>query len=850
MLPCPDLDQLRSYFLGRMTDVEAETLETHLETCSSCQQMMATLDNEQDSLVGKLCRAVEREEFLNDMPHLEAVSAIRRFPNVPAAPSGTSAAMAEQGIGTDDAKVVDTAVRTSGSIAHYELVRRIGAGGMGTVYEAIHKRLHRVVALKVLTTRRLADAESIARFEREMATLGKLRNPHVVAATDAGEADGTHYLVMEFVEGVTVAELLRRKSPLPIADACELIRQAASGLQYIHENDLVHRDIKPSNLMVTPHGQVKILDLGLAMFASRSEFPLELTKTNQIMGTLDYMAPEQCHDSRAVDIRADIYSLGATFYKLVTGESVLGKCAFDTPIQKLTAIATGDIAPVSTHRSDVPEPVARTIERMLAKNAADRFSTPAEVVEALSPFCAGHDLSGVLEEFNTPPRAEADLDTATPPSESTPVMKPITIDVKPTPRIGQSRNARTTVWLAACVLAVLVLAVLVLAATIFIMRSAKVEFVVEISDPQILAQARDGELIVTDQAKNRQFKIRPGENRLPAGRYHSADERLLFEVSDERGLNVIAEEFSLKRGRADAVRVIARVPAAQTARQDRSPPKAKEGTDSVPENAVGEDAAPLLGHIGLTALDEDTERVLGFPNPIALRFESSQPTVRIDPKAAGSKPLRISRLVFVREDLVKSGRKTSAGQDIHEQRTVKMWQPIRSEPTPKNTVASTRILGVHADGTLHLRPDRPLDDGVYCLHTDDLDGRSQPTFTVPFVIRGWGLAEVTESNVAVTKNSATLSLTVANPGKGDLNDASIRVTVQRQVGSNAVFETSQEMWPDETIGPGTTAKIPLHWDVSKWKAGTYYFYGYVTSRHFRSSTNAYCKFESKLFEIP
>ena len=212
------------------------------------------------------------------------------------------------------------------SIASYELLDKLGEGGMGAVYKARHVDLDKIVALKILPSDKMQNAEAVQRFKREMKAAGKLDHPNIVRAMDAGEQDGTHYLVMEYVKGIDLSDLSRQQGPLPIPEACELIRQAAVGLQVAHESEMVHRDIKPSNLMLAQqrHGlpTVKILDFGLALLESGGG-NRDLTTTGAMMGTLNYMAPEQGTDSHSVDIRADIYSLGASLYRLLCGEAPL-----------------------------------------------------------------------------------------------------------------------------------------------------------------------------------------------------------------------------------------------------------------------------------------------------------------------------------------------------------------------------------------------------------------------------------------------------------------------------------------------------------------------------------------------
>jgi serine/threonine protein kinase len=202
----------------------------------------------------------------------------------------------------------------------------------------------------------------------------QLAHPNLVAPHDAGRVAGLPYFVMEFVEGIGLDTLGRRRGPLPVAEACEAVRQAALGLQHIHEHGLVHRDIKPSNLMLTPSGLVKVLDLGLARLGNEPGQVGQITSPGQFLGILDYMAPEQCDDSRTVDIRADIYRLGCTLYHLLAGEPPFA--TLSSPYQKLKAHAEAAVPPIRKRRADMPEPLAAVLERMLAKDRKDRFATP------------------------------------------------------------------------------------------------------------------------------------------------------------------------------------------------------------------------------------------------------------------------------------------------------------------------------------------------------------------------------------------------------------------------------------------------------------------------------------------
>ena len=191
--------------------------------------------------------------------------------------------------------------------------------------------------------------------------------------------------------------------PLPVAEACELVRRTALGLQCAHEHGLVHRDIKPSNIMLTPAGEVKLLDLGLARFyaegvggVSPESAGEEMTGTGQAMGTADYMAPEQASDSRTVDIRADIYSLGCTLYKLLSGRAPFSGRRYASALEKMNAHVHQPVPPIRDFVPEVPEELAAILDRMLAKDPGDRFATPAEVAAALEPFCKDANLVGLM----------------------------------------------------------------------------------------------------------------------------------------------------------------------------------------------------------------------------------------------------------------------------------------------------------------------------------------------------------------------------------------------------------------------------------------------------------------------
>jgi serine/threonine protein kinase/WD40 repeat protein len=283
-------------------------------------------------------------------------------------------------------------------IGPYLLLDRLGEGGMGQVFKAQHEHMGRVVALKVIRKDRLSHPKAVSRFYQEVRAAGQLHHPHIVLAFDAGEANGTHFLSMEYVDGQDLHRLIGKAGPLPAAQACDYIRQAALGLQHAHERGLVHRDIKPQNLLVTTTpeeqtaesadtgwGTVKVLDMGLSRWRQGlAEEDRGLTKEGSFLGTADYTAPEQARDPRAADSRSDLYSLGCTLFYLLTGRALFRA---ETLMELLLKHQTEEAIPVESLRSDVPPGVRDILRRLLAKQPEDRFQTAAELAAALEPFC-------------------------------------------------------------------------------------------------------------------------------------------------------------------------------------------------------------------------------------------------------------------------------------------------------------------------------------------------------------------------------------------------------------------------------------------------------------------------------
>jgi serine/threonine protein kinase len=266
-------------------------------------------------------------------------------------------------------------------VGGYTIVDKIGAGGMGQVFKAHHRRMDRIVAVKVLPSRVNSDPAAIARFEREAKAAAKLLHPNIVTAFDADQANGIHFLVMEYVEGRDLSRLVKKNGPFPVGEAANYVLQAARGLEYAHKHGVIHRDMKPANLLLTSEGTIKILDLGLARIDSdNGPDTADLTGTKDMMGTIDYMAPEQALKAKYADARADIYSLGCTLYYLIAGKAAYQG---ETMMAKLLAHREDSIPSLKGCQSDVSDELEAVFTKMVAKQIEDRYQTMNEVIAGL-----------------------------------------------------------------------------------------------------------------------------------------------------------------------------------------------------------------------------------------------------------------------------------------------------------------------------------------------------------------------------------------------------------------------------------------------------------------------------------
>lgn len=357
----PSVDDLTAFSAGQLPAESAATVESHIGDCTPCCETLMGLSAD-DTFVDLL-------KETRDPVHGATIGVAK------------CAAAVEQ----------QSPLAALADHPRYEIIDLIAKGGMGEVFRAKHRMMDRTVAVKVIKDEFTRNPEAVERFHREVKTAAHLSHRNVVTAYDAEQADGVHFLVMEYVDGENLADLVKDSGRLTVGQACNYAQQVALGMQHAHGEGMVHRDMKPHNLMLTKDGTVKILDFGLSSLSSatttstHSGVPknASLTVAGSIMGTPDFISPEQAADAHQADIRSDIYSLGATMHYLLTGQPPFAE---GSVAERLRSHAEEEPASVSTFRDDVPEALTSVIERMMEKDPAERFQTPQQVADALAPF--------------------------------------------------------------------------------------------------------------------------------------------------------------------------------------------------------------------------------------------------------------------------------------------------------------------------------------------------------------------------------------------------------------------------------------------------------------------------------
>jgi serine/threonine protein kinase len=384
---CPNDLALQQYAEGWSDPASTLEVEEHLAICSKCEGRLSLIETDRAA-----------DGLIESLRLRGQLTAQRIEPATPTAMSdsdsedpGFQQVLAEiQEWSPEKPDVSDPELDLPRALGQYELLALIGQGGMAHVYRARHSKLQRTVAIKLLHVPKWQVDRSLARLEREIAVVGQLHHSAIVAATDAGQHDGTPYLVTEFIDGLNLSQLARAVplgSTPNTADVCEVIRVAALGLAHAHSQGVTHRDIKPSNLMIDRQGHVKILDFGLVHLEGWQDEALELTTVGQLLGTLDYMAPEQADKATAVDHRSDIYALGATLFRLLCGRAPYAASLYQSPLEKLRLLAMTDPPKVATLRPDLPVELAELVNQSLNRDPAKRPPSAAHLAEALLPFC-------------------------------------------------------------------------------------------------------------------------------------------------------------------------------------------------------------------------------------------------------------------------------------------------------------------------------------------------------------------------------------------------------------------------------------------------------------------------------
>ncbi|MBL8817361.1 MAG: protein kinase [Planctomyces sp.] len=708
---CYSSDELRAFGLGMLDEQSSQEIADHLTLCSQCEETLARFDKTNDPLLQSVRLAAQ------------ASSSPSSSGDVIAASSGdVIAASAEDVI---VARAADSLMRelrppanlslqryeTGDQIRDYRLLEPLGTGGMGTVFRATHTRLDRTVALKMLPPGRLRTDAALARFEREMKAIGRLNHPAIVRATDAGEEGGIHFLAMDFVDGVDIARIVRTMKRLDPGSACEIIRQAAIGLQYAHEQGFIHRDVKPGNLMLEldtsasqPTFRVRILDLGIALFGAASDALDELTTVGQLMGTLDYMAPEQADNSHEVDARADVYGLGATLYKLLTGTAPFETREWRTPLSKMRALATQSAPPLLSRDPRLPEPLAAVVDGMLQRDPELRLRTAADVVAALKDFASDQQLEYVFKRVQAQ-RVSDSCNSSTPNSEvmrlvkedlengTRHISKPDSQDTphsEPVVRAGSYKGRR---WLR-FVRWISVAAFCLLAAVIWV-RTGTGTLKIESIENAIKVQIRHGSKIVEEQT------LWAGENTLTL---QSGNYEIVLDGQYDN-LEIEGRNVSLTRGGT----AIAKIEYIDIDMTEIALPSTIEAANGVPLAESIQSGSSTSTH-GLNLLNFlREESIPKFDNPVqaaefaellqayqrqALRIQQlTDQLAAVRSRISGSHPSKVeleSKLNMARNEqsqlLYEIRTLTSHSQKIAE---VRMLQEIEQEKRQRSTEQAT-----------------------------------------------------------------------------------------------------------------------------------------------------------------
>ena len=525
MPQCPPRNRLREYAIGLLNDSESEVIDIHLAECTDCESSVASLEQADDSLlrtlplVGKQRENDQQPAWLNRLKKLP--TGHDEFP--------------------DPNKTPDVPV--------YELLEEIGRGGMSVVYRARHRELDREVAVKVLRPKYLSASGIKQRFQREIKILGSLQHPGIVMATDAGRGKSGAYLVMELIDGVDLAKLVRQTGPLRTPEASEIGRQMAAALQVAHQQGAIHRDLKPSNVMLSKDGQVKLLDFGLAHLTAPRTDPNE-TSMGQVLGTLAYMAPEQINEE-PISEATDLFGLGATMFFLLTGRAPHDLESEQNLIQQLRSGLQAEPPRVADFRADISPKCDQLVFQLMSKSPEDRPNSAVEVAEALEPL-AGGTLHSRVAEYSDKAAMAQEVSVVAPAATLSKLIDQVplgstssksTSTTKATVRSSPPSQNNVWKWIA--------LAMFPLATWLGI------TLIVKLQDSTFVIESEVGDIkieAVDEKERVSEIRIKKGTNEttLRAGNYKIR----IAGGHDEVALNKDAIE--LRRGRAEVARIYRR----------------------------------------------------------------------------------------------------------------------------------------------------------------------------------------------------------------------------------------------------------------------------------------------------
>ncbi|OWK43987.1 protein kinase domain-containing protein [Fimbriiglobus ruber] len=674
----PSPDHLKAFGLGKLDEGEITAVERHLATCDECS--LAVAEPSTDSFLDRLRDAQSRDITLFPVNSADGVAPGAPLLSQPNRGPVLASELAEN--------------------SDYEIVRELGRGGMGVVYLARNRLTGREEVLKVMNWEMAARPKAVERFLQEIQCVSKLDHPNIVRAYPPRRFGDLLVLTLEYIPGDDLGKVVRAYGPLPVATACDYARQVADGLQYAHEMGMAHRDIKPANLIrsVTRKGHVvKILDFGLVKLTTEDGCDNNLTGQNRILGSPEYIAPEQIQDASKADVRADIYSLGCTLYHMLTGAPPFRA---DSLYELLKHHQETDAGAPNLVRQDVPEELGAVVAKMIAKHPGDRYHTPAEVVVALAPFVTAGYASNLDSSTIRVPETAA-------PAGLTPVRIP-TASLAPARRRPNWRG----VLIASLALALMAPMAGRYEVVLLRIETANGTLVVEINDAGVEARIKGGTLILSGPDDKVRYTLSLGERvkQIEAGPY-----KIRVEGSD--GLTLDTTEFTLKKGGEVTVRVSAEP--GKIAKKD-SPDKAlltpplpsvldALRRDKIPLEAmvIAGDGDPtrapssLVGVLG-EAVPFQTEAILSVafsPDGRWLASGSADKTIFLRETVSGRARRVLKGHTGAVSGVVFSKDSSSLVSSSHDG-TIKIW-PVEKEEGPRTLspdLGVIRTLAASADG--------------------------------------------------------------------------------------------------------------------------------------------------------